>query len=92
LNSGNGCYHSVQNLLSSHLLSKNIKIRLLYKAIILPVVLNGCKTCSLTLWEEQRLLFDDWRIFGPRRDEATGGWRKLHNDELHNLVLFAKHN
>jgi hypothetical protein len=48
LNSGNVCYHSVQNLLSSHLLSKNIKIRI-YKSIIFPVVLYGCKTGSLTL-------------------------------------------
>jgi hypothetical protein len=47
LNSGNACYHSVQNLLSSRLLSKNIKIRI-YKRIILPVVLYGCETWSLT--------------------------------------------
>jgi hypothetical protein len=54
LNSGNACYHSVQNLLSSRLLSKNLKIRI-YKAIILPVVLYGCETWSLTLREEHRL-------------------------------------
>jgi hypothetical protein len=47
LNSGNACYHSVQNLLSSRLLSKNIKIRI-YKTLILPVVLYGCETWSLT--------------------------------------------
>jgi hypothetical protein len=52
LNSGNACYHSVQNLLSSRLLSKNIKIRI-YKTIILPMVLYGCETWSLTLREEQ---------------------------------------
>jgi hypothetical protein len=52
LNSGNACYHSVQNLLSSRLLSKNIKIRI-YKSIILPVVLYGCETWSLTLREER---------------------------------------
>jgi hypothetical protein len=48
LNSGNACYHSVHSLLSSHLLSKNVKIRI-YKTIILPVVLYGCETWSLTL-------------------------------------------
>jgi hypothetical protein len=54
LNSGNACYHSVQNLLSSLLLSKNLKMRI-YKIIILPVVLYGCETWSLTLREEHRL-------------------------------------
>jgi hypothetical protein len=54
LNSGNACYHSVKNRLSSRLLSKNIKIRI-YKTITLPVVLYGCETWSLTLREEQRL-------------------------------------
>jgi len=54
LKSGNACYHSVQNLLSSSLLSKNIKIKI-YRTIILPVVLYGCDTWSLTLWEECRL-------------------------------------
>jgi hypothetical protein len=82
LNSGNACYHSVQNLLSSRLLSKNIKIRV-YKTIILPVVLNGCETWSLTLREEHRLRVLENRalrgIFGPKRDEVIGGWRKLHN-------------
>jgi hypothetical protein len=54
LNSGNACYHSVQNLMSSRLLSRNMKIRI-YKIIILPVVLYGCETWSLTLREEHRL-------------------------------------
>jgi hypothetical protein len=54
LNSGNACYHSVQNLLSSRLPSKNLKIRI-YKTIILPVVLYGRETWSLTIWEEHRL-------------------------------------
>jgi hypothetical protein len=54
LNSGNACYHSVQNLLSSRPLSKNIKIRI-YKTIILPLVLYGCETWSLTLRKEHRL-------------------------------------
>jgi hypothetical protein len=88
LNSGNACYHSVQNLLSSRLLPKNIKIRI-YKTIIMPVVLYGCEIWSLTLREEHRLkVFENRilrRIFGPNGDEVTGGWRKLHNEELHNL-------
>jgi hypothetical protein len=78
----------VQNLLSSRLLSKNIKIRI-YKIIILPVVLYGCETWSLTLREEYRLrVFENRvlrRIFSLKRDEVTGGWRKLHNKELRNL-------
>jgi hypothetical protein len=54
LNSGNACYHSVQSLLSSHLLSRNVKVRI-YKTIILPVVSYGCEIWSLTLKEEHRL-------------------------------------
>jgi hypothetical protein len=54
LNSGNACYHSVQSLLSSRLLSRNVKVKI-YKTIILPVVLYGCETWSLTLREEHRL-------------------------------------
>jgi hypothetical protein len=88
LNSGNACYHSVQNHLSSRLLCKNIKIRI-YKTIVLSVVLYGCETWSLTLRQEHRLrVFENRvlrRIFGPKRDEMAGGWRKLHNEELHNL-------
>jgi hypothetical protein len=76
LNSGNACYHSVQNHLSSRLLSKNIKIRI-YKTIILPVVLYGDETSSLTLSEEHRLrVFENRvlrRIFGQERDEVRGG-------------------
>jgi hypothetical protein len=90
LNSGNACYHSVQNLLSSRLPSKDIKIRIdEYKTIILPVVLYGCETWSLSLRKEQRLrVFENRvlrKIFGPRRDEVAGQWRKLQNEELHNL-------
>jgi hypothetical protein len=88
LNCSNACYHSVQNLLSSHLLSKNPKVRI-YKTIILPVVLYGCITWSLTLREEHRLrVFENKvlrRIFEPKRDELMGGWRKLHNEEPHDL-------
>ena len=80
---GNAGYHSVQNLLSSRLLSKNIKIRR-YKTIILPVVLYGCETWSLTLREEHKLRVLK-SMFGLKRDEVTGGWRKLHNEELHNV-------
>jgi hypothetical protein len=73
---------------SSRLLSKNIKIRI-YKTIILPLVLYGCETWSLTLREEHRLrVFEDRvlrRIFEPKGDEVTGDWRELHNEELHNL-------
>jgi hypothetical protein len=77
LNSGNNaCYHSIQNLPSSHLLSKNIKIRI-YKPIILPAVLYGCETWSLTLRVEHRLrVFENRvlrRIFGPKRNEVTEG-------------------
>jgi hypothetical protein len=70
LNSGNACYHTVQNFLSSCLLSKNIEIRI-YKTIILPVVVYGCVTWCLTLREEQRLrVFENMvlrRILGPKR-------------------------
>jgi hypothetical protein len=88
LNSGNACYHSVQNLLSSLLLSKNVKVKI-YKTIILPVVLYECEICSLTVREEHKVsVFENRvlrRIFGPKRDRVTGRWRKLHNEVLHNL-------
>ena len=75
----------MQNLLFSSLLSKNLKIKI-YRTLILPVVLYGCETWSLTLREEHRLrVFENRvlrRIFGPRRDGVTGEWRKLHNEEL----------
>ena len=88
LRSGNACYHSVQNLLSSRLLSKNVKIKI-YRTIILPVVLYGYETRSLTLREERKLrAFENTvlrRIFGPRSDEVTGEWRRLHNEELNDF-------
>jgi hypothetical protein len=78
----------VQDLLSSSLLSKNTKIKI-YRSIIFPVVLYGCETWSLTLREDHRLrVFESRmlrRIFGPKKDEVTGEWRKLHNEELHDL-------
>jgi len=84
LNSGNVCYHSVQNLLSSSLLSKNLKIKI-YRTIILPVILYGCETWSLTMREGHRVFENRVlrRIFGPKRDDVTGDWRKLHNEELY---------
>src|SRR5215510_7903453 len=85
---GNACYYSVQNLLSSSLLSKKLKIKI-YRTINLPVVLYGCETWSLTLREERRLRVFENRllrgIFGPKRDKLTREWRKLHNEELHDL-------
>ena len=87
LKSGNACCHSVQNILSSSLLSTNLKIKI-YRTIILPV-LYGCETWSLTLREELRLRESEnrvlRRVFGPRRDEVAGEWRKLHNEELNDL-------
>jgi hypothetical protein len=91
LNSGNACYRS--SLLSSRLLFRNIKVKI-YKNIILPVVLYRCETWSLTLREEHRLrVFENRalrRIFGPKSDEVTGEWRKLHNEEI--LILYASPN
>jgi len=88
LRSGNACYHSVQNLLSFRLLSKNLKFKL-YRAITLPVVWYGCETWSLIMREERKLrVFENMvlrRIFGPRRDEVMGELRKLHNEELNDL-------
>jgi hypothetical protein len=86
LNSGNACYHSV------HLLSRNVNVKIC-KTTTLSVILYGCKTWSLTLREEHRLrVFENrvLRIFGPKRNEVTGDWRKLHNEELH-IVLILKY-
>jgi len=88
MKSGNVCYHSVQNLLSSSLLSKDLKIKM-HTTRILPVTVYGCETWSLTLREERRMrVFENRvlrRIFGPKRDEVTGEWRKLQNEELNDL-------
>ena len=79
----------MQNLLSSSSPSKNLKIKI-HRTIILPVVLNGCETWSLTLREEHRLRVLEnrvlRRIFWPRRDGVTWEWRKLHNEELNELT------
>ena len=86
--SWNFCCYSVQNLLSSSLIFKNLNITL-YRTIILPFISYGCETWSLTLREERRLrVFENRvlrRVFGPKRDEVTGEWRKLHNEELNDL-------
>jgi len=75
----------VKDLLSSSWLFKNINMKI-YRNIILPVVLYGCETWSLILREGRRLkLFENRvlrRVFGPKRDEVTWEWRKLHNEEL----------
>jgi hypothetical protein len=74
--------------LSSSLLTKNVKVKT-YGTIILPVVLYECETWSLTLREECRLrVFENKvlrRIFGPKRDEVKGEWRRLQNKELYAL-------
>jgi hypothetical protein len=88
LESGNACYQLVQNLLSSSLLSKNIKIKT-YGSVILPLVLYGCGAWSLTLREERRLRVVEnkvvRKIFGPKRDVVTGEWRRLHKEQLFDL-------
>jgi hypothetical protein len=87
LNSGNAYYYSVRNLLSSCLISKNLKIKI-HKTVTLPVVLYGYGTWSLTLREEHTLRVFENRvlrnIFGPKQEVAES-WRKLHNDELQSL-------
>jgi len=90
LKSGNAGYHSVQNLLSSSLLSKNLKSKI-YRTIILRAALYGFEARSLTLREERRHRMFENRvlsIFGPKRYEITGEWRRLHNEELYYLYLW----
>jgi hypothetical protein len=61
----------------------------MHRTVILPVVLYGCEAWSLILTKEHRLRVFEHRvlrkIFGPKRDEVTGEWRKLHNEELYDL-------
>jgi len=87
LKSVNACYYSVQSLLTSSLLSKNLNINI-YRTTMLPVVLYGCETWSLTLRKKRRLrVFENRalrRIIGPRRDERTRERSKLHNEVLNN--------
>ena len=88
LKSDNAYCHSFQNLLSSNLLSKNIKTKI-QRIIILFVVLFECENWSLTLREERRLRVFEHRVlrrvFGPKGYVLTGEWRTLHNEELHGL-------
>jgi hypothetical protein len=83
---GNACYHLVQNLLSFSFLFKNVEIKT-YRTIIFPVVLYECGIWSLILEEERRLMvFENKvlrRIFGPKRNDVIGEWRRLHNEELY---------
>jgi hypothetical protein len=76
-NSGNACFHSVQSILSSRLISRNLEVKV-YKATILPVVLYGCETLSLILRVGHRLrVFENKvlrRILGQKGDEITGEW------------------
>ena len=91
LKSGNVCYHSVQNILSYRLLSENIQIKK-YRTVILPLVLNGCETWSLTLREGCRLkVFENRvlrRIFEPKRDEVTGSGE---NCVMRSLMICTPH-
>jgi hypothetical protein len=77
------CVQFIEIVLSYSLISKNVKIKI-YRTIILPVVLYGCETWSLTVKKERRLRVSEnrvlRRIFEPKRDEVTGEWRKLHNE------------
>jgi hypothetical protein len=88
-NSDNACYNSVQILLYSRLLSKNIKIKI-YKIIILTVVLYGCETWSLTLREEHRLNVFEKRvlkkILPPKGDEVTGDQEIAENCIMRNFI------
>ena len=88
INIGNACYYSFEKMLSFHLLSKKLKVNT-YKTIILPVVLYGCETWSLTLRDKHRLRVLEnevlRKIFGAKKDEITEEWRVLYNAELHAL-------
>ena len=85
---GTACHYSLEKISSSRLLFKKLKINT-YKTIILPVVLHGCDTWPLALREEHRLrVFENKvlrKLFGVKRDEITGEWRKFHNAELNAL-------
>ena len=93
LKSRNACYPSVENLLSSSLLCKNLKIKI-YRTIILPCFIYVCETWLITLREEHRLrVFENRvlrRIFGPRRNEVTEVWRKLHLHSSPSIVRVIK--
>jgi len=82
---GNACCHSVQNILCSGLVPKNIKIKI-HRTVILRVVLYGCETWSLTLREERRLRMFEKRMLRGIFGSETEEWRKLHNEELNDLT------
>jgi hypothetical protein len=88
---GHAYYYLVQNIMFSCLLSESIKIKM-YKTVILPVVLYGCETWSFIIREVHKLrMFENRmlrRIFGLKRKEVTGCWRKVHNEECHNMCPF----
>jgi hypothetical protein len=75
----------VAESIALQLLSKNAKMKI-YITVILPVVLYGCATWSLILREERRLTVFENRVlrglFGPKRDEVTGEWKKLHSEKI----------
>ena len=90
INMGIACCYSLEKILSSRLLSKKLKVKT-YKIIILPVVLYGCETWSLTLREEHRLrVFENRvlrKIFGAKKDEITGEWKKFIMLRYMNCIL-----
>ena len=85
----NACYHVVQSLFVFPSSTKNVNIRI-YKTIILPVVLHGCESCSLTLNEECRLWLSEnvvlRNLFRPKQEEVTRVRRKLHSEEICNVI------
>jgi hypothetical protein len=87
---GNACYHIVQNLFIFLSSTKNVNIRI-YKTIILPAVLYGCESWSPTLKEEGRLWLSEnvmpRKTFRPKQDKVIRGRRKLHNEELCNVIF-----
>jgi len=86
--SENACFYSVQKLLTSRLISRKLKLKI-YRTFILPVILYGCESWSTTLANEDKLrVFENTvlrKIDGPKRDEMTGEWRRIHSEELHGL-------
>jgi len=90
--SGNACYHSVKNILSSSLPSKNLKTEI-YGTIIFPIISYGCETWSLTLREECRLRVSENRVlrsvFGPKRNEETEECRKLHTEDFVHFIQYC---
>ena len=83
INMGNACYYSLEKILLSHLLSKKLKVNT-YKTIILPVVLYGCETWSLTLREEHRL-----RVFENKVFRKTFGAKLQENGESYILLSYT---